>query len=588
MELKRYIVYGIIFISTLSFTSCNALFDDAPVDKITDVHIWENPMLLDEYVLTWYRNMNNGFSTYVPTTIALVKSASRYYMPWFGDQVVPSKNDYYNAGYGDLLKGNNQEITNWATVRWSNFYTQIQSINRLFENEGEIASSDQKQRVLGEAYFFRAYYYYMLWRQWGGVMLIKNTFDPLKDAPKFPRASYTEMINSITEDARKAAELLPASYSNTDVGRITKGAALMLIAKTYLWASSEYYQKKGTNYLGFTDDQSRAMLEKAKTAYEDLFNLNQYQLVQIAGTTEDDIKKEYRKIFLTKNSIESILEVQHSDDGNYDTGYGHKLDRDAASPHFTGTIAAYTPTHNHVKEYGMREGYTDNPNNPYEGRDYRFYANILYDGSVWNGHTMDIHYTRVGNTETPGEDLTQYGSSENAGVTRTGYYMAKFLDETQQIDKNETYASKQNYIIWRYAEALLDYAEVMLRLGEDGIALAKVNEVRSRAKMHPLPSLTWEELVNERRVELAFEETTYWDIFRWGIAVEKLNGETNPLQSVKIVINSANGAVRYTTSNMNKFPKRVRLFEEKQYYLPIPWDEIRYHGVAQNPEWREM
>lgn len=588
MELKRYIVYGIIFISTLSLTSCNTLFDDAPVDKITDVHIWGNPMLLDEYVLTWYRNMNNGFSTYVPSTIALVKSLSRYYMPWFGDQVVPSKNDYYNAGYGDLLKGNNPEITNWATTRWSNFYTQIQSINRLFENEGEIAASDQKQRVLGEAYFFRAYYYYMLWRQWGGVMLIKNTFDPLKDAPKFPRASYAEMINAITEDAHKATELLPASYSNTDVGRITKGAALMLIAKTYLWASSEYYQNKSINYLGFTDDQSQAMLEKAKTAYEDLFALNQYQLVQIAGTTEDDIKKEYRKIFLTKNSIESILEVQHSDDGNYDTGYGHKLDRDAASPYFTGTIAAYTPTQNHVDEYGMRDGLTYDANNPYEGLDYRFYANVLYDGSVWNGHTMDIHYTRVGNTETPGEDLTQYGSSETAAVTRTGYYMAKFLDETQQIDKNETYASKQNYIIWRYAEALLDYAEVMFRLGDDGTALTKVNKVRNRVKMHSLPTLTWDELVNERRVELAFEETTYWDIFRWGVAVEKLNGETNPLQSMKIVINSANGAVRYTISNMNKFPKRVRLFEEKQYYLPIPWDEIRYHGVAQNPEWREM
>ena len=106
--------------------------------------------------------------------------------------------------------------------------------------------------------------------------------------------------------------------------------------------------------------------------------------------------------------------------------------------------------------------------------------------------------------------------------------------------------------------------------------------------MHPLPSLTWEELVNERRIELAFEETTYWDMFRWGVAVEKMNGETNPIKAMKIVVNSANGQTRYTISNMNRFPKRVRYFEEKQYYLPIPWDEIRYHGVAQNPEWREM
>ena len=72
--------------------------------------------------------------------------------------------------------------------------------------------------------------------------------------------------------------------------------------------------------------------------------LQYYDLIQIAGTDEESIKQEYRNIFLTKNSKESILEVQHSDDGNYDTGFGHKLDRDAAAPHFTGTTAAYTPT----------------------------------------------------------------------------------------------------------------------------------------------------------------------------------------------------------------------------------------------------
>ncbi len=586
MNMKKYIIYALVAI--LPFTSTSCLFDEAPIDKITDNYIWETPMLLDEYVLPWYRNMNDGFSTFVPTSIALVKSSSRYYMAWFGDQIVPSNTNYYNAGYGDLLKGNNQEITNWSTVKWSNYYTQIQSINRLFENEANIAPGEQKERILGEAHFFRAYYYYILWRQWGGVMLIKNTFDPLKENTKFPRASYDEMVEAIVQDAKIAAEKLPASYDASSVGRITKGAALMLIAKTYLWASSEQYQNKSNDYLGFTDDKSQAMLEKARLAYEDLFNLQQYALVQIAGTTEEDIKTEYRNIFLTKNSVESILEVQHSNDGNYDTGNAHKLDRDAAAPYFTGTVAAYTPTQNHVDEYGMREGYTYDKNNPYVGRDYRFYANILYNGSVYNGHTMDLQYVRTGNTEVAGEDITKYGESETAAYTRTGYYMGKFVDETQKIDKDDTYASKQNYIIWRYAEALLDYAEVMFRIGEQGVALAKVNEIRTRAKMHNLPSLTWEELVNERRIELAFEETSYWDYFRWGIAVEKFNGETNPIKAMKVVENSANGQKRYTISNMNRFPKRVRFFEEKQYYLPIPWDEIRYHGVPQNPEWREM
>ena len=587
MKLKKYILCGLLAATgTTVFTGCDDMFRDAPVDKMSETDIWRNPMLLDEYVLPWYRNMNHGFSTYVPTTIALVKSASRYFMPWFGDQIVPSKTDYYNAGYGDLLKGNQQEITNWARVNWSNYYTQIQSINRMFTNEGEIADGEQKRRVEGEGYFFRAYYYYLLWRQFGGVMLIKEPFDPLNDSKKFPRASYEEMVASIVDDARKAAERLPLDYDAADKGRVTKGAAMMLIAKTYLWASAERFQNKEKPYLGFTDDRSRAMLEAAKTAYEDLMGLKHYQLIQIAGTTEEDFKKEYRNIFLTKNSAESILEVQHSDDGNYDTGFGHKLDRDAAAPHFTGTTAAYTPTQNHVDEYGMRTGFTYDPQNPYVGRDYRFYANILYDGSEYDGHVMDIHYTRQGNDEVAGEDLTPYGTSATAAVTRTGYYMGKFVNEAQEINNDEAYASSQNYIIWRYAEILLDYAEVMFRLGDTEAARAKVNDIRRRAHMDELPSLTWDQLVNERRVELAFEEASYWDIMRWGIAEEKLNGESNPILKMEIVVRSAQ-SVRYTIENMDRFPAMVRVFTPKQYYLPIPWDDIRYHQIEQNPEWVE-
>lgn len=585
MKLKKYILCGVVAAGLSTFAGCDdVLFRDAPVDQISDAEIWKNAMLLDEYVLPWYRNMNHGFSTYVPTTIALVKSMSRYYMPWFGDQIVPSKTDYYNAGYGDLLKANQQEITNWAEVNWQTYYTQIQSINRLLENQGEIAAGEQKQRLLGEAHFFRAYYYFLLWRMYGGVMLIRELFDPLNNGTTYPRASYTEMVQAIREDAWTAAGLLPQEYDNTEAGRITKGAALMLIAKTYQWASSERFQNQEKPYLGFTDDQSRVMLDSAKVAYERVMGLKQYSLIQISGTTEDAFKQEYRNIFLTKNSQESILEVQHSDDGNYDTGFGHKLDRDAAAPYFTGTTAAYTPTQNHVDEYGMRQGYTYDARHPYVGRDWRFYANVLYDGSVYNGHVMDIHTT----DGVAGVDLTPYGTSTTASVTRTGYYMGKFVDESQVIDNDDAYASSQNYIIWRYAEVLLDYAEVMFRLGDTGTALQMVNDIRSRAHMNALPSLTWDELVNERRVELAFEETSYWDIMRWGIAEEKLSGDTNPIKAMTITVNTATKDTTYTIGNMDRFPTRVRSFDPRQYYLPLHWDDVRYHGVEQNPDWTEM
>lgn len=573
-----------ICLSMTILTSCDSLFRDEPYNKVAETTVWRNSLLLDEYVNGWYAGMSDGFNTFVYSTIALMKSSSRYNMVWFGDQITVGKTDWFNAGYGDLLKSNETEITSWAGMKWNNYFTQIQNINLLLENANEIPEGEQKSRIIGEAHFMRAYYYYNVWRYFGAPPLIDHTFNPLENAEKFPRASYKEIVEFITTEAEKAAETLPIKYSETEKGRATKGAALMLKAKTYFWASSMVFQNKEEEWIGFTDDSSTEMLQKARQAYEELFSLKAYSLMNVTGTTADAIAQSYRKIFLTKNSEESIFEVQHADDGNFSTKNGHRLDREAAAPYFTGTTAAYTPTHNHVMEYGMQEGYTYDATKPYEHRDYRFYANILYDGSVFRGHAMDMHYT----DGVAGVDITPYGTSTSAAYSRTGYYMLKFMDEATTIDNNDTYGSSQNYIIWRLAEAKLDYAEVLFRLGDNAGALNEINDIRRRVHMHELSSLSWEQLVNERRVEMAFEETTYWDLLRWGIAEERMNGTTTPLKSIKIEYNSSTGKSKYTISNLNRFPGRVRVFKSKQYYLPIPWTEVRYHGFSQNPEWDDV
>ena len=526
--MKNIIIKGLLALLPLLMAACspNSLFDDAPKNKISDEETWRNPMLLDEYVNTWYRNMNAGFKTYVPST-ALFKSISRYYLPWFADQLSNGKSDWYNAGYGDVLKANEESITRWAGTTWSNYYTQIQYINSFLENKDKVPDAAQRRRVEGEAHFFRAYYYYMLWRRFGGVLLIDHKYDPLTRPEKFPRASYEQMVSFIVSEADKADSLLSVTNTAADAGRITRGAAIMLKAKTYLWASGTVFQNKPKSYLGFTDDKSQAMLQKARAAYDQLFALGVYQLVPVTATTQDGIRDEYRQIFITKNTSESILEVQHSNDGDYANKFGHTLDRDAAAPSFTGTTAAYTPTQNHVDE-----------------------------------------------------------SSTTAAVSRTGYYLGKFVDASQSIDDNNTYASKQDYIIWRLAEAYLDYAEVCYRLGDNAAALDMVNRIRTRVHMDALSTLTWDDIVRERRVEMAFEETTYWDQLRWGTAEQTFSGRTNPLRGITITVHA--GHTTYRTVNINRFPARVRKFETKEYYFPIPWAEVRYQGIEQNPGWNEV
>lgn len=581
--MKNIIIKGLLALLPLLMAACspNSLFDDAPKNKISDEETWRNPMLLDEYVNTWYRNMNAGFKTYVPST-ALFKSISRYYLPWFADQLSNGKSDWYNAGYGDVLKANEESITRWAGTTWSNYYTQIQYINSFLENKAKVPDAAQRRRVEGEAHFFRAYYYYMLWRRFGGVLLIDHKYDPLTRPEKFPRASYEQMVSFIVSEADKADSLLSVTNTAADAGRITRGAAIMLKAKTYLWASGTVFQNKPKSYLGFTDDKSQAMLQKARTAYDRLFALGVYQLVPVTATTQDGIRDEYRQIFITKNSSESILEVQHSNDGDYANKFGHTLDRDAAAPSFTGTTAAYTPTQNHVDEYGMRGGAVYDPQHPYDNRDYRFYANVLYNGCEYRSHTMDMATT----DGKAGADITPYGSSTTAAVSRTGYYLGKFVDASQSIDDNNTYASKQDYIIWRLAEAYLDYAEVCYRLGDNAAALDMVNRIRTRVHMDALSTLTWDDIVRERRVEMAFEETTYWDQLRWGTAEQTFSGRTNPLRGITITVHA--GHTAYRTVNINRFPARVRKFETKEYYFPIPWAEVRYQGIEQNPGWNEV
>lgn len=165
--------------------------------------------------------------------------------------------------------------------------------------------------------------------------------------------------------------------------------------------------------------------------------------------------------------------------------------------------------------------------------------------------------------------------------------MAKFLNERQSIDNDLTYGSSQNCILWRFAELLLDYAEIDFKKGRTTDALSKVNRIRDRVHMPALTSITWDDITNERRVELAFEKTTYWDMLRYNEAERRMTGTTNPLYGIKIVYNAA-GVKRITNPVVNGRNTVVRYFRPRQYYYPIDWDDVRYHEVEQNPEWVEM
>lgn len=237
-------------ISTMIFSGCNDIFRDAPMDKVSEQTVWSDLRLLEEYESSWYRKYDHGFSTSV-FTFGFFKEKSRFFLPWFGDQITSGNGKWLNSCINSMTIGNPRLVTNWAAHIWDDAYVQIATINLLLESQGEIISSPIKDRILGEAHFFRGMYYFKLLQHFGGPLLIKETYDPLNEDIIYPRASYEETINFIVEEATLAAELLPVKYSKENIGRATKGAALMLKAKAYQWGASPKFQNQPKEFYGF-------------------------------------------------------------------------------------------------------------------------------------------------------------------------------------------------------------------------------------------------------------------------------------------------------------------------------------------------
>jgi hypothetical protein len=564
--------------------SCDSLFDDMPTDKLTDEKIWSSDILLDEYTIQWYNGMSKGWNTMISTSSFLNMKYMSYTCPaLYSDQLTYGISRWVNSGVGEEMASKITTVTLYARNRWRDAYQQIQSVNRLLEHEGDLPSS-VKDRIIGEAHFFRGFYYLKLLKRYGGPLLIDHTYDPLNSDERFPRASYEEMVDFIAKEADLAAQALPLAHDNRNEGRVTKGAALMLKASAYFWVGSPQFQNKSEDYYGFKDDRSKEYMTKAIEVFKEIEGLGQYQLMEVVGSDESTIAENYHDLFLQHNNKESILEYQHGTSKLTAEG-AHTLDQDGMPPSLTGTTCAYCPTQNHVDDYGMREGYVYNENDPYVGRDYRFYANILYDGSVFRDSVMLLHYNLVNGKLVAANGLTKYGTSRNNGFTRTGYYMRKFMDPSTRYPYNDNEGSNQDYPIWRYAEVLLDHAEAAYRTGDAQTALSLINQIRARVHMQGLTSIDLESILKERRIELAFEESSYWDEIRLGTAQNDLNGATNPLKLMKIVIDES-GNKTYTIEAMEN-QEGERAFRDYQYYYPIPWDEVRFQGIEQNTGWIE-
>jgi len=542
---NRYIIISLLAI-TVFFSACKKdVLDIAPTSSVNDVLLWSNQAMVLTYTANFYSQLNSGFTA--PFLGAPIYTGNL--LSDLTDDATVNGSVYsafWNGAYSSSTSPVNALWTGarWTYIRRANIF--LQKIDAV---PGDTALN---HRMKGEIKFLRAYYYFDLMNYFGAVPLITVPQTAVDTTAFVAQSTPAQCTDFLVSELTAAANLLPTTYAASDWGRITKGAALAMLCRVQLNAGR------------WTDAAATA---------KKIMSLNAYSLVS-----------SYSNVFAVTNKMNSevILSVQNN--GNASQLY-NLFDLYNQPPAFTGR-GGTLPTQNLVDDYEMQatglpitnaaSGY--NPQNPYAGRDPRFAATVLYDGATFRGRAMQLY--------TGGVDLTQ---SIAAGfITNTGYYLRKFTDET--IDLTNTSAvSSQNWILFRYAEVLLNYAEAQNEaVGPDATVYAAVNAIRQRAGMPVLPTgLSQTDMRtaihHERRIELAFEDERYWDVKRWQQATTLFSSATNPIKSMTITLNPTTGVKTYTISNL----PTVRIFLAKHYLFPFPYSEMTKPGnkLVQNPGW---
>ncbi len=496
MRLKNiYLVTSCMALLSLA-TACskvNSYLDKAESGGITDDELFSDYVQTDAFLANIYAT-GIGAGDWMPVY-------SFTYAAACDEAKCPYTFNYGTINFtSGLISPTNNPIDIWAKS-----YQNIRKANIFLKHIDALPVNDAKQeagkyRMKGEALFLRAFFYAELYKRYGGVPLITEPLTIDQDL-QIPRNSDEETVDFIVRNCDSAADLLPVVSTSENLGRATKGAAMLLKSRTLLYAAS----------LLHNPENKQEKWQLAADAAKAVMDLNVYRL--------DD---NYKTLFHTRTSPEVIFQstinqvwkvvdndwVRHTEPPSQGGGWGN-----------------LQPLQNMVDEYEMSNGkyITDpssgyDPGKPYVGRDPRFYQSIIYDGCKWGGATIN---TYVGS----GVDALNY----NAAATKTGYYVAKLLDENATLITS--YKPGSHYwVFMRYAEALLNYAEAKNEaLGvPDQSVYDAVNLVRDRknVKMPPIAAgLSKEEMRlrirHERRVELAFETHRFWDLRRWRIGTQE-------------------------------------------------------------------
>ena len=599
----------------MTLIGCNTDFlDTKPLDKVSGDAVWSDRALSEAFVTDIYNGIRDGLL----------------------DQMTfdcQTDNALYSFGKQDVNEANvspSNTGTVKTTMEWGTVYGRIRAANIAlsklakpnFDNTGDLAG-----RMRGEMYFMRAYLYNQLLRYYGAVPIIKTPYTLDEGDFTVARNSYEECVNFIVTDLDSAATLLKGR--SMDAGRATMGAAMALKSRVLLYAASDLHDIPtakaksaviagfaNPELLGYVSGDRTARWQKAKDAAKAVIDLNQYgyKLNLTEPVPAADGQQNYINLYLSKNGGEAdgIFLKYYIRASNDD--WGSWFPRNNMPNGYHGWTSS-EPTQQLVDSYEMMDGTKFDWKNPamaaapYDNRDPRFYASILYDGAQWKPRTPDgagidpygqiqTGFYEVGTAASPtpyaGLD-TRSSTIENWNGTWTGYAIRKFFNvDPAIVDQNIRQEIPSIQI--RFTEVALNYAEACMMLGQDAEARNWINKIRFRVGM---PAVTesgtalMARYQNERNVEMLMEDQRFYDVRRWMIApitngqqarIIVITGKLKPGKSVTTYKYSKdNYTYSYSVQDLGT-GKENRKWADKIYFLPISRDEInRNSKLVQNP-----
>lgn len=596
-------MFAILFITLFGISGCKKNFlDNESRSSITSETQWKDEAGADLFLNDIYSQVNNLCNTPDPLdSYTDDNDGGPYWKSWRWRQGIigptvengtPMNNDGSASNYTD----------------WGSVYSKIRKCNTFIEEVSAHAanfSDAWRNRRLDEVRFLRAFFYSYLWSHVGGLVILtepQNRLTDTGDELYRERSTFGETFDFITAelDAVVTNNYLPKKYNTGEsgAGRATLGAALALKGWVELYAASPAFNTTnpvvGSDPGKLVSFGSAELSRYAKAAatnkkFIDEFGGSVYNLVSDLGNfwTEG-----------TEYNSEVIWDRQVV--GNTGGGIGSDYLLFGGPVFILGqyfTWGNYNPTQELVDQFKMKNGLPISdpasgydPQHPYKDREKRFYDFIVYDGAPYKMNwmsTTDTIYTRIDKVN-PSKNEIDFGSSD---VSNTAYYFRKRINPDRRPAGGRS--DGLNYVYFRYAEVLLNYAEAKNEAaGPDPSIYTAINQVRARSGIPTLEATYGGQLLtqtqlrevirNERRVELCFENKRFYDIVRWRIAMDVMNKDNHGMKITNTVPADNSGVWKYEKVPLN----HPHVFTQKMYMNPIPQNVIDQNSkIKQNPNY---